>query len=1314
MVNIGFFYVASEAVSIFNLERPTTVFVPLPSLKRLFLNRRTIITLSIFVILSAIAATIVLAAISIPAASTYVQDFNTIGTSATASLPADFKVDKFVSSVRTVGTYASAGTATERAGTTLTSSAGNGIYNFGASANSADRAVGFLASGSGTASGNLYAQLVNSTGTNLNGLQISYNVEKYRNGSNTAGFSIQLYYSTDGASWTSAGSGFLTSFPGDADNNGFASAPGATVGVINNLNVSIPTGTNLYLAWNYSVTSGTTVSSAQALGIDDINITGIGGGASTKPIGVGAANPSTVTAGNQTLLTVTVTPGTSPTSTGITVTGNLTAIGGSATQTFFDDGTNGDVTAGDNIFSYLATVPSNNATGNKSIPITVSDAEARTSSTSISLTIQAPPVALLIHDIQGSVETPQQIGNNVIITGIVVGDFQGTSGLGGFFVEEESSDWDANDATSEGIFVFQSGGNPAVDVALGDSVTVTGVVSNFPNNTAGLTELTANAISINTTGNTLPPAAAVALPVATSQATDLERFEGMRIAFNQTLYATNLDDLGSFGEVEVSANSPLYIPTNTIDPNDNPPSGTSITGSTNVAAVTAQQSLNNRSKLIIDDGSSKTGSSGTLTPLPYLLPSGTLRRGDFVTNPAGVLTYISGAGSYALEPTPTITFTEGNPRPAAPAVVAGSNVRIASANVENYFLTVDPTPGYRGPNTTTELNRKRAKVVAELAGLNADVIGLVELEKAGGNAAAADLAAGLTALGTVGTYAAVADLPTLNGTDPDIKNGMIYRTSTVSLVGSSFTDNAAAVGAYSRDPLAQTFKLNSTGVGFTVIVNHFRSKGCGGGNPGDADLGDGQSCFNDRRRNQAQAVVSFVNSLSSYNSHILVVGDLNAYAEEDPIDVFRAAGMTDVVSQYVAPASKYSFTFNGEAGQLDHAFATSTLAAMSTGLSFWHINADEPDIFDYNTENKPDDHYTPTPYRAADHDPLIASFNLAAPTAAETEISGQVTTPDGAPLAGAVVRLDGAKSAVTITNNAGYYTFENLDAGQFYTLTPGMANYTFSPASLSFSLMASRTDAIFTASQDQVATATPIDTNLFFIRQQYLDFLGREPDQGGLLYWTNELEKCGSDKACLNRRRNAVSAAFFMSDEFEKTGSFVYRIYKASYGSRPIYAQFTGDRQKVVGGAGLEAMKTAFAEEWVQRAEFRQVYPDSMLPAEFVNTLMDKAGLAATAPERQQQIQAMQNGRTRAEVIREIIEMPAFKTSEYNASFVLMQYFGYLKRDPDEGGYQFWLNVLNNKEPGNFKGMVCSFITSEEYQKRFSTFIAHSNRECGQ
>ncbi len=352
--------------------------------------------------------------------------------------------------------------------------------------------------------------------------------------------------------------------------------------------------------------------------------------------------------------------------------------------------------------------------------------------------------------------------------------------------------------------------------------------------------------------------------------------------------------------------------------------------------------------------------------------------------------------------------------------------------------------------------------------------------------------------------------------------------------------------------------------------------------------------------------------------------------------------------------------------------------------------------------------------RIATHGRGMWEVAIVGPTAAATSIKGQVLASNGAPMGGITVNLSGARDVMTVTDSNGNYSFTNLNAGDFYVVSPSFVNYSFSPPNRSFTLSGSLTDATFVAEPNLIVTANPIETPEYFVRQQYLDFLGREPDEGGLAYWSSQVRNCGGDADCVRSERINMAAAFFIENEFQQTGSFVYRLYKASYGQQPTYAQFIADRAKVIGGPYSEMSKNQMAEDWVSRAEFRQAYPDSMSASDFVNKLMNIAGIPADDSERQQQIAAMSVGKTRAEVLRDVLEIQSFRDREYNPSFVLMQYFGYLKRDPDTGGYNFWLDVLNNRVMGNYQSMVCAFITSSEYQRRFSSVITRSNAECGQ
>jgi hypothetical protein len=341
-----------------------------------------------------------------------------------------------------------------------------------------------------------------------------------------------------------------------------------------------------------------------------------------------------------------------------------------------------------------------------------------------------------------------------------------------------------------------------------------------------------------------------------------------------------------------------------------------------------------------------------------------------------------------------------------------------------------------------------------------------------------------------------------------------------------------------------------------------------------------------------------------------------------------------------------------------------------------------------------------------------------APSAAPATISGVITLPDGSPVPGVVVRLSGQASRTTITNGSGQYRFDAVDTDNFYTVTPTLANHRFSPVERSFSLLGNRTDAVFTATADAIPTANAIDSTEYFIRQQYLDLLGREPDQGGFDYWSGQLNACGANAACLRTRRLDVAAAFFTENEFQRTGSFVFRAYKGLLGRQLTFAEFSVDRTMVVEGPNLDATKLAFATSFVQRPDFVARYQQNTTPVSFVDAAMQSVSIAGELDlgNRAELIALYESGAnmnaSRALVVRALADHPPFAQAVYNRAFVLTEYFGYLRRDPDQGGYNFWVNVLDTRVPGNYRGMVCAFITSAEYQRRFSSVVTRTNSEC--
>jgi choice-of-anchor B domain-containing protein len=242
-----------------------------------------------------------------------------------------------------------------------------------------------------------------------------------------------------------------------------------------------------------------------------------------------------------------------------------------------------------------------------------------------------------------------------------------------------------------------------------------------------------------------------------------------------------------------------------------------------------------------------------------------------------------------------------------------------------------------------------------------------------------------------------------------------------------------------------------------------------------------------------------------------------------------------------------------------------------------------------------------------------------------------------------------------------------------------------------------------------------IDDASFFVQQQYSDFLNREADASGLNYWTTEITRCKNDENCINNRRVGVSAAFFVEAEFQRTGSFIYRFYRSSLGRRPGFQEFKSDRGQLVEGPQLEQQKQAFANQWVQRAEFLQKYPATLTPEQFVDALLQTVQQATgvnLTSQRTALINEYQTNGGRARVIRLVADDANVQSAEYNRAFVLMQYFGYLVRDPDEQGYQFWLDVVDNRVPGNYRAMVCAFLTSTEYQQRFGPIVSRANTDC--
>jgi hypothetical protein len=339
------------------------------------------------------------------------------------------------------------------------------------------------------------------------------------------------------------------------------------------------------------------------------------------------------------------------------------------------------------------------------------------------------------------------------------------------------------------------------------------------------------------------------------------------------------------------------------------------------------------------------------------------------------------------------------------------------------------------------------------------------------------------------------------------------------------------------------------------------------------------------------------------------------------------------------------------------------------------------------------------------------TFANGTPTAASGLITGTIIDDAGAPVEGAVVRLSGTQNRKFITDANGFYRFDKVETNGFYTVTPSRANYSFSPAERSFSQIGEATEATFAATAASSGLVNPLDTPEYFVRQHYIDFLNREPDEAGFNFWSDQIIECGADQTCISRRKENVSAAYFLSIECQQTGVLVDGLYRASYGARPEFAQYLPDARIVGQGvqvnkegwqALLEANKQAFVAAFVNRPAFVGVY-GSMSNSQYVDTLISHTGVSFTSAERDALVSGLEAGSmTRAQALRSIAEDGRFVSAKFNDTFVMMEYMGYLRRDADAAGFAFWLNKLNQFN-GNFEQaeMVKAFIVSGEYRNRF-------------
>lgn len=510
-------------------------------------------------------------------------------------------------------------------------------------------------------------------------------------------------------------------------------------------------------------------------------------------------------------------------------------------------------------------------------------------------------------------------GEQVMVRGIVTGDFRGENRLRGFWLQSPADDG----GLPAGIFVSTPDLAPgAGPVAPGVEVVVQARTGEF----RGLRQLSRvrHVEACNQPG--LPPP--VLLPFPPAAPAQLDRYEGLYVRVAEPMTVSGNHELVRFGSLTLVAGDRLFRATN---------------------AVESRVDEKTRHRLVLDDGSYRTGPN----PVPYLDSHGTRRVGSEVTAAAGVLT--QAFGDWRLHPLDIseVRFRDANPRPSPPE--RGDGARIAGFNVENYFLT----PGRRGAANARELDAQRTRLSAVAAGLAADLIGLIEVENR--PEAVADLARRLgEAAGIDGGYRHFGiDHPV--GADP-VRVMLAWDPRHVTLLAGPFIDDDPA---HHRPPVAGHFRTGDDGAGKLVIVIHHKAKsGC----PAGGDIDRGQGCWNDLRTAQSRALARFLARLREQTGadRVLIIGDINSYGDEDPVRVLREAGYVDLVAERLPAESRYSYVFQGESGYIDGALASRALAEAIEGVAFWHVNADElPELHEASRQGPGG------PWRSSDHDPVV-------------------------------------------------------------------------------------------------------------------------------------------------------------------------------------------------------------------------------------------------------------------------------------------------------------------------------------------------------
>ncbi len=891
-------------------------------------------------------------------------------------------------------------------GTSLAASEGStttgNLYSFGASATS-DRALGSIGSGNAAAGSFSWGlRLFNDTGSRVDRVYLSFRGEQWRN-SGASAQSLSLEWRVGGSdlsggSWSAvpalAFTSPITGGSAAALDGNLAANSRLLSGVIDGLNLSA--GADLWLRWSDPDHAG----SDHGLAIDDLTI-------ATTPLPalqVLASDGGTAVAeGDRTGDSVTISLATNPSSPvtlslsgdgqvqlssdGVSFTDSLTLVlNDSLSRAITVRAVDDVLVEGDHSSSVSLLLSSADRAYNglvvPDLLVSVSDNDRA---------VQITP----IHTIQGTEASSPLQGQTVTVEGIVVASFPGSGGLSGFFLQEEDGDADQDPRSSEGIFVYDPAG--LFGGGVGERVRLSGTVAEYLSSATGisgapvassLTQVTA-LTTLERKGNApLPTAATLFLPVADELA--FEAVEGMAVtvlAASGPLTVTNTFGLGRYGQVGLSSGGRMSQFTQFNAPD--------------AAAYGAYLDDLSKRTIQLDDGSTRQNPDPVIygrggEPLSALNP---LRGGDTIASISGVLD--QRFDGYRVQSTSGANVLATNPRSSKAPPVRGT-LKIAGFNLLNYFNgngsgianAAGGFPTARGADTLVELERQRAKTVAAILGLDADIIAYNELENDGygPSGAAQQLVDSINQAVGANVYSFIRPAASLLQPDgrfggDEITVGFFYRndrvrqatgTSVAALQSGSFDQGSNRI---QRPALAVSFERLDGGMGtgeqLTTVVTHLKSKGSSAGGSGDADAGDGQGLSNGSRTRAAAELADWLASSPTglNDPDVLILGDLNSYLKEDPITTLAARGYESLYGP-----DSYSYQFNGQWGSLDHMLASSSLAAQLGSACKWAINSDEAVVLDYNTEFKSasqiNSFYNADPFRSSDHDPLLAGFLL--------------------------------------------------------------------------------------------------------------------------------------------------------------------------------------------------------------------------------------------------------------------------------------------------------------------------------------------------